>query len=198
MKIELPKLNYAYDDLEPFIDGVTMEIHHTKHHQAYIDKYNAAVAGTELESKDVIEVLKNPDTIEPSIKNTVMNNGGGVVNHNMFWEIMGPDSNDPPSGKLAEMVNSTFGSFDEFKEKFTNSALSLFGSGWTWLASNNNELLIVNTQNQGNPVSQGMKPILGLDVWEHAYYLKYQNRRAEYISNWWNIVNWKKVAENLV
>ena len=189
----LLKLDYAYDALEPHIDARTMEIHHTKHHQAYIDKLNAAIKGTDLETKDVFELLKHLNTVPENIRGIVRNHGGGHANHSMFWKIMAPHGGGYPSGKLGDAINAAFGGFDKFKEAFAAAAVGQFGSGWAWLAVKDGNLVIVATPNQDNPISQGMNPILGIDVWEHAYYLKFQNKRAEYIASWWNVVNWKEV-----
>ena len=189
----LPKLDYAYDALEPHIDARTMEIHHTKHHQAYIDKLNGAIKGTELEKKDVLDILRSLNIVPENIRGIVRNHGGGHANHSMFWKIMAPHGGGYPSGKLGDAINAAFGGFDKFKEAFAAAAVGQFGSGWAWLAVKDGKLQIVATANQDNPISQGMNPILGIDVWEHAYYLKFQNKRAEYIASWWNIVNWKEV-----
>jgi Fe-Mn family superoxide dismutase len=209
MKYELPKLPYAYDALEPWIDARTMEIHHTKHHQTYVNKLNEALAKhPELDSKSLEELLKDLNAVPEDIRKAVQNHGGGHYNHSLFWKIMAPPKaaagNNEPKGKLAEEIEKSFGDFEKFKEQFTNAAATLFGSGWAWLAVATNDnpqlttdnklvLVIVTTPNQDTPLSRGLKPILGLDVWEHAYYLKYQNRRQEYIENWWNIVNWNEV-----
>lgn len=191
----LPKLDYAYGALEPHIDATTMEIHHTKHHQAYIDKLNKAIVGTEWENKSIEEILANVSKLE----RVVRNNAGGHWNHSFFWTILEPNVGGGPSGELLEKINSSFGSFDEFKKKFEESATTLFGSGWVWLIVSNGELKIIQTPLQDNPLMDDAKekgtPILGLDVWEHAYYLKYQNKRAEYITAFWNVVNWEKVSE---
>ncbi len=189
----LPKLDYAYDALEPHIDARTMEIHHTKHHQAYIDKLNGAIKGTELEKKDVLDILRSLNIVPENIRGIVRNHGGGHANHSMFWKIMAPHGGGYPSGKLGDAINAAFGGFDKFKEAFAAAAVGQFGSGWAWLAVKDGNLVIVATPNQDNPISQGMNPILGIDVWEHAYYLKFQNKRAEYIASWWNVVNWKEV-----
>ena len=191
----LPKLPYAYDALEPHIDAKTMEIHHTKHHQAYIDKLNGAIKGTEFEKMDVNKLLKQLSKVPDSIRMTVRNNGGGHSNHSMFWEIMSPDGGGEPSGEVGDAINEAFGSFDKFKEVFANASVSRFGSGWAWLIVENGRLGITSTPNQDTPVMDGKKAVLGLDVWEHAYYLKYQNRRPEYIAAWWNVINWDKVNE---
>lgn len=194
MSFELPKLPYAYDALEPYIDAQTMEIHHTKHHNGYTTNLNNAIAGTEFEGKSILEILK-------TCKGTpaVRNNGGGFWNHSLFWEIMGPNAGGQPTGELAEAINSAFGSFDAFKEEFSKAAATRFGSGWAWLCLTNGKLEVCSTANQDNPLMDegcGGTPILGLDVWEHAYYLKYQNRRPEYINAFFNVINWNKVAEN--
>ena len=194
--ITLPKLDYGYDALEPYIDAKTMEIHHTKHHQAYIDKYNAAVKDTELDGKDVHEVLKDLDAVPEKIRTAVRNHGGGYVNHALFWKILGPNKSEP-SGKLKDAISETFGDFDKFKEAFATAASTVFGSGWAWLVIDNGKLEILSTPNQDSPLSQGKTPILGLDVWEHAYYLKYQNKRPDYIAAFWNVVNWDEVARRL-
>jgi len=195
---ELPKLNYAYDDLEPYIDALTMETHYTKHHQTYLDKLTTAIADTSLEDMELEDILVSPNAIPESIRTAVLNNGGGVFNHNLFWNIIGPAEGKTPSGELLAKINEMSGSFDAFVEEFTKSALSLFGSGWTWLVQGKDgKLKIMNTQNQATPLTEGYKPLLALDVWEHAYYLKYQNRRADYIANWWNVVNWDNVAKML-
>lgn len=193
-KFVLIPLPYAYDALEPYIDKRTMEIHHDKHEQAYVDNLNKAIANyAELYSKTTEEMLKNLDTIPTDIRQSVINNAGGVYNHEFFWSVMSPKHNQEPSGNLLTAINSTFGSFDNFKKLFTEAALSRFGSGWVWLVKDsNNKLSIITTANQDSPISLGYTPILALDVWEHAYYLKYQNKRVDYINNWWNVVNWKQ------
>lgn len=196
MAFELPKLPYAYDALEPYIDAKTMEIHHTKHHQTYITKLNEALdKHPELKDRSLENLLSDLNAIPEDIRGAVRNHGGGTWNHNMFWEIMGPNAGGMPSGNLAAALESSFGSFDAFKSQFDQAATLLFGSGWAWLVKRGGGLAVVTTPNQDNPLSQGMTPVMGLDVWEHAYYLKYQNRRPEYISNWWNVVNWNAVAE---
>lgn len=193
-KFELPKLPYEYDALEPYVDKLTMEIHYTKHHQAYVNNLNNAVAGTPLESKTLEEIFKDVSKHPAGVRN----NGGGVYNHNLFWTVMKKNGGGTPSGKLADAINSAFGSFDEFKNKFTTAAATRFGSGWAWLIVQNGNLVVFSTPNQDNPLmdvaEQKGTPILALDVWEHAYYLKYQNRRPEYIDNWWKVVNWDEVA----
>jgi Fe-Mn family superoxide dismutase len=195
MAFELPELRYSYDDLEPYIDAKTMEIHHTKHHGGYVKKLNTALEKyPEWASKGIEDILKDLDNIPADIRTAVRNNGGGHYNHSIFWTIMGPNGGGKPSGKLAESIDKTFGSFDKFKEEFSNAAATRFGSGWAWLVLDNyGHLSILSTPNQDNPITYSLKPVLGLDVWEHAYYLKYQNRRPEYIQAWWNIVNWEEV-----
>ncbi len=195
MAFELPKLSYPYDALEPYIDAKTMEIHHTKHHGGYVKKLNTALEKyPEWASKGIEDILKDLDNIPADIRTAVRNNGGGHYNHSIFWTIMGPNGGGKPSGKLAESIDKTFGSFDKFKEEFSNAAATRFGSGWAWLVLDNyGHLSILSTPNQDNPITYSLKPVLGLDVWEHAYYLKYQNRRPEYIQAWWNIVNWEEV-----
>lgn len=193
-KFELPKLGYAYDALEPYIDARTMEIHHTKHHAGYTNNLNNAVQGTEYEGRDVEELFGSVSSLPAAIRN----NGGGFYNHDLFWKVMSPNGGGLPEGDLADAINKYFGSFDKFKESFSNAAATRFGSGWAWLLVKNGELKISSTPNQDNPLMdvadiKGM-PILGLDVWEHAYYLKYQNRRPEYIAAFWNVVNWEEVA----
>ncbi|MBI5388806.1 superoxide dismutase [Candidatus Woesearchaeota archaeon] len=195
MSVELPKLDYAYAALEPSIDAKTMEIHHTKHHQAYIDKYNAAVKGTAFEAKVVEEVLRNMNIIPEAIRTAVRNHGGGHVNHSLFWKIISPNAGGKPSGKLGDAITTAFGSFDKFKEEFASASINRFGSGWAWLVVDKRKLKVISSANQDSPLMDGMIPILGLDVWEHAYYLKYQNRRAEYVAAFWNVVNWKEVEK---
>jgi len=194
MAFELPKLEYAYDALEPHIDKETMEIHHTKHHNTYVTKLNDAVKGTDLESKSIEDIVKNLNSVPDDIRTAVQNNGGGHYNHSLFWELLTPNASEP-SGEVVDAISSTFGSLDKFKEEFAAAAAGRFGSGWAWLVVDNGELAIVSTPNQDNPISEGKLPILGLDVWEHAYYLNYQNRRPDYINAFWNVVNWDKVNE---
>ena len=196
MAFQLPDLPYAYDALEPHIDARTMEIHHTKHHAGYTAKLNAAVEGTDLASKSIEEILGNLNAVPENIRTAVRNNGGGFANHSLFWEVMGPNGGGAPTGELADAINSAFGSFDEFKSAFSGAAATRFGSGWAWLVVDGGALSVVSTPNQDTPVSDGKTPILGLDVWEHAYYLNYQNRRPDYISAFFNVINWAKVAEN--
>ena len=190
----LPKLPYAYNALEPNIDAKTMEIHYTKHHQAYIDKLNAALEKhSNLQGKDVDELLKGINNIPEDIKVAVKNHGGGHSNHSLFWQLL--KKGEKCSGKISKAIDKTFGNFEEFKKKFTETALNRFGSGWVWLVFHNGKLEITSTGNQDSPLMEGKIPVLGLDVWEHAYYLKYQNRRAEYVEAFFNIINWKKVDE---
>lgn len=195
MAFELPKLPYAYDALEPYIDARTMEIHHTKHHNTYITNLNAAVEKTpELAGKSVEELLSNLNAVPEGVRMVVRNHGGGTFNHNLFWEIMGPKAGGAPKGELAKSLDSAFTSFDNFKAEFEKAANGRFGSGWAWLVRKGTGLAIVSTPNQDSPLSEGLVPLMGIDVWEHAYYLKYQNRRAEYVTAWWNVVNWDAVA----
>ncbi len=198
MRFELPKLNYSYDSLEPYIDSRTMEIHYTKHHATYVNKLNEALEKhPELMNKNLEDLLKDLDNIPSDIRTTVRNNGGGHYNHTLFWSIMGPNGSRKPIGKLAQRIDEVFGSFDKFKLEFSDSAFNRFGSGWAWLVLDKyGHLSIISTPNQDNPIMIGLYPILGIDVWEHAYYLKYQNRRAEYIESWWNVVNWEEVEKN--
>ncbi len=191
-----PPLPYAYDALEPYIDKQTMEIHHDKHHAAYTKKLNAAIAKhPKLFSMAPDVLLKDLSVVPGEIRTAVRNNGGGHVNHALFWEIMGPTAGGEPTGDLAEAIKKSFGSFESFKEKFEEKATTQFGSGWSWLTVAKGELMVEQTANQDSPLSQGRTPILALDVWEHAYYLKYQNKRPDYINAWWKVVNWPAVAE---
>lgn len=195
---KLPELNYAYDALEPHIDAKTMEIHHTKHHQAYIDNVNKALEGhNELKDLSVEELLKSLNEVPEDIKTAVRNNGGGHYNHSLFWEWMSPNGGGKPEGELAKKIDEDLGGFEKFKEDFKKAALGRFGSGWAWLVLDGDKLAVVSTANQDNPISEGKKPLLGIDVWEHAYYLKYQNKRADYIDAFFNVVDWKKIEENL-
>ena len=194
MAYEVPALSYEYGALEPHIDEQTMRVHHDKHHQTYVDKVNAALEGTEWADKPVEEILRNLDQIPDDKRTAVRNNGGGHYNHTLFWEWMSPDGGGEPEGALAEAIQSAFGSFDDFKGQLKDAGVNQFGSGWAWLVSDGGGLAVVSTPNQDNPVSQGSTPLLGVDVWEHAYYLKYQNRRPDYIDAWWNVVDWAKVA----
>ncbi len=195
MAFTVPALSYAYEALEPHIDKQTMQIHHDKHHQAYVDNLNKAIADTGNENKSIEELVKNAGSISPAVRN----NGGGHWNHSFFWESLAANAGGNPEGKLADAINEAFGSFDGFKEKFNNAGMTRFGSGWAWLGSQGGKLVICSTPNQDNPLMDVAEckctPILGCDVWEHAYYLKYQNKRADYLNAFWNVVNWKKVAE---
>jgi superoxide dismutase, Fe-Mn family len=195
MPFEVPPLPYDYAALEPHIDEETMRLHHDKHHQAYVDKANAALEGTEWADKDVEEVIRNLDALPADKQGPVRNNGGGHLNHSLFWESMSPDGGGAPDGDLAAAIDQAFGSFDAFKEQFEQAGVNQFGSGWAWLVLDGGNLVVTSTPNQDNPVSQGRTPLVGNDVWEHAYYLKYQNRRPDYLKAWWNVVNWGKVAE---
>jgi len=195
MAYSVPPLPYPYDALEPHIDKATMEFHHDKHHQAYVDKANAALEGTEWENREVETVLKNLDSLPADKRTAVKNNGGGHYNHSIFWEIMSPDGGGAPEGELAGAIEAAFGSLEEFKAKLKETGVNQFGSGWSWLVHDGSGLAVVGSANQDNPVSSGSPPLLGVDVWGHAYYLKYQNRRPDYIDAWWNVVNWPKVAE---
>ena len=194
MAYSVPPLPYDYAALEPTIDEQTMQLHHDKHHQAYVDKANDALAGTEWEDKPVEEVLANLSSLPEDKQTVVRNNGGGHANHTLFWESMSPDGGGEPSGDLADAINEAFGSFDEFKSQFEANGVGQFGSGWTWLVYDGG-LKLEKTPNQDSPVLNGQTPLLGNDVWEHAYYLKYQNRRPDYLKAWWDVVNWDKVAE---
>jgi Fe-Mn family superoxide dismutase len=198
MAHELPALPYPKEALEPHIDAQTMEIHHGKHHAAYVNNLNKAIAGKpDLEKRSIHELISHLDSIPQDIRNVVRNNAGGHANHTMFWKSMGPNAGGQPSGALADDINATFGSFDAFKEKFEAGGVGRFGSGWVWLIVNKaGKLEIVSTANQDNPIIEGNKPVLGNDVWEHAYYLKYQNRRPDYLKAWWNVVNWNEVSKN--
>ena len=197
MAYELPPLPYPKDALEPHIDAQTMEIHHGKHHNAYVTNLNKAIAGKgDLENKPIEQLISNMNAVPEDIRAAVRNNGGGHANHSMFWKIMGPGAGGKPSGKLAEDINAAFGSFDGFKEKFEAAGAGRFGSGWAWLVVKNGKLEIMSTANQDNPLMEGIKPVMGCDVWEHAYYLKYQNRRPDYLKAWWNVVNWNEVNRN--
>lgn len=192
---ELPNLSYELNALEPHIDAKTMEIHHGKHHQAYVNNLNAAISGTDSEGKSMEELMANISKLSPAVRN----NGGGHYNHSLFWEVIGPNGNGAPTGKLAAAIDATFGSFDEFKTQFASAGATRFGSGWAWLLVHDGKLVVSSTPNQDNPLMDIAEvkgtPILGLDVWEHAYYLNYQNRRPDYIAAFWNVVNWNKVSE---
>ncbi len=191
----LPKLDYAYNALEPHIDELTMTIHHTKHHQAYIDNANKALAGTPMENMAVEDILKDLSKVPEDKRNAVRNNAGGHYNHGLFWHMMGPGKGGQPSGNLGDDINAKFGGFEKFQEQFTATAMGRFGSGWGWLVSNKGNLELVSTPNQDTPFSEGKTPLLGIDMWEHGFYLRYQNRKADYIKAWWNVVNWDYVAE---
>jgi Fe-Mn family superoxide dismutase len=195
MAYEVPALPYPYDALEPHVDEQTMTIHHDKHHQAYVDKVNAALEGTDFADKPIEEVIANLDAIPEDKRGPVRNTGGGHLNHTMFWESMSPDGGGAPDGDLATAINTAFGSFDDFKEKFEAAGVGQFGSGWAWLILDGDTLAITSTPNQDNPISAGKTPLLGNDVWEHAYYLTYKNARPAYLKAWWNTVDWSKVAE---
>ena len=195
MAYELPNLPYAHDALEPHIDAQTMEIHHGKHHNGYVTKVNAAIAGTEHESKSVEELISSLEQIPDDKRNAVRNNGGGHANHSLFWTIMKPQGGGTPGGDLAAAIDSTFGSFESFKEQFANAAATRFGSGWAWLSVDNGNLVVESTPNQDSPLMEGRTPILGLDVWEHAYYLNYQNRRPDYVAAFFNVINWEEVEK---
>jgi len=195
MAYSVPDLPYDYDALEPHIDEATMRVHHDKHHQAYVDKVNAALEGTEWADKPIEDVLKNLSSLPSDKQKPVRNNGGGHYNHSLFWEWLSPNGGGQPGGALAEAIESTFGSFDDFKSKFKDGGVNQFGSGWSWLVHDGSGLALVSTANQDSPISDDKTPLLGVDVWEHAYYLKYQNKRPDYIDAFWNVVNWDKVAE---
>ncbi|MSR05644.1 MAG: superoxide dismutase [Gemmatimonadetes bacterium] len=196
MAYELPKLPYGFDALEPHIDTQTMQIHHGKHHQAYVTNLNAALdKHPELHKKGLAELLADIATVPEDIRGPVRNNGGGHFNHSMFWETMGPKGGGEPKGKLAAAIQAAFGEFATFKEQFAAAGVGRFGSGWAWLIANHGKVFIESTPNQDNPIMDGKAAVLGLDVWEHAYYLKYQNRRADYIAAWWNVVNWAEVGK---
>jgi Fe-Mn family superoxide dismutase len=194
MAFSLPDLPYPFDALEPHIDAKTMEIHHDKHHQAYVDNANKALEGTDWADKSVEEILQNIDQLPEDKRGPVRNNAGGHANHTLFWEIMGPGGGGEPSGALADTIGSVFGGFEDFKETLSQNGVTRFGSGWSWLVWNGAELEAYSTANQDSPIMQGHTPILGIDVWEHAYYLNYQNRRPDYLAAWWNVVNWEAVA----
>ncbi len=195
MAFELPALDYAFDALVPHIDAKTMEIHHGKHHQGYVTKLNAAVEGTEYESKSIEELLAGLGDLPEDIRGAVQNNGGGHANHSLFWKVIGPKGGGKPSGDLAAAIDAELGGFDKFKESFSNAAATRFGSGWAWLSVDGGKLKVESTPNQDTPLMQGRTPILGIDVWEHAYYLNYQNKRPDYISAFFNLINWDEVAK---
>lgn len=198
MAYTLPTLPYAYSALEPHFDARTMEIHHSKHHQAYINNANAALEGTEFAAMSVEELLKNISKLPADKKQALINNAGGHANHSLFWTVIAPNAGGAPTGDLANAITATFGSFDAFKAKFAEAATKRFGSGWAWLVVKNGALEVTSTANQDSPLMDGATPIIGLDVWEHAYYLHYQNRRPDYIGAFWNVVNWNQVAANFV
>ncbi len=197
MPFKVPPLPYDYDALEPHIDEQTMRFHHDKHHQAYVDKANAALTGTEWADASIEEVLANLDKLPADKRTAVRNNTGGHANHTLFWEIMGPGRGGEPTGSLASAIERAFGDFETFKEKFSETSINQFGSGWGWLVHDGSALKVISTPNQDSPALTGLTPILACDVWEHAYYLKYQNRRPDYVAAWWNVVDWSKVAELL-
>jgi Fe-Mn family superoxide dismutase len=195
---ELPALPYGFEALEPHIDAQTMQIHHGKHHQAYVNNLNAALEKfPELQGKPVEDLIKDLNAIPESIRTAVRNNGGGHANHTLFWQIMGPNGGGAPTGAIADVINSSFGGFDSFKEQINKAGVGRFGSGWAWLVESGGKLAIESTANQDSPIMEGKKPILGVDVWEHAYYLKYQNRRPDYLAAWWNTINWGAVNARL-
>jgi Fe-Mn family superoxide dismutase len=194
----LPPLPYPTDALEPHIDKQTMEIHHGKHHNAYVTNLNAALEKhPELQSKSAEDLIKGIGSVPEDIRTAVRNNGGGHVNHSMFWQIMGPNAGGAPTGAIADAINGSFGSFDTFKEQFAKAGVGRFGSGWAWVIKQGGKLAIESTPNQDNPIMDGKTPVFGIDVWEHAYYLKYQNRRPDYIGAWWNVVNWAEINKRL-
>ncbi|MDH5804435.1 MAG: superoxide dismutase [Gemmatimonadota bacterium] len=196
MAHQLPSLPYAHDALEPHIDKTTMEIHHGKHHNAYVTKLNEALdKHPELHDKSLEELIRGIDSVPEQIRGAVRNNGGGHINHSLFWEIMSPDGGGEPTGALADAIKAKFGSFDDFKSQFSANALTRFGSGWSWLVVSGGSLEAYSTANQDSPLMEGKVPVLGVDVWEHAYYLKYQNRRPDYVDAWWNVVNWDEVSK---
>lgn len=198
MAFTLPNLPYAFDALEPHIDAQTMQIHHGKHHQAYVNNLNAAIEkAPELANKSLDELMRGINSVPEAVRTAVRNNGGGHWNHSLFWQIMGPGKGGEPTGKLADAIKSAFGDFTKFKEQFAAAAGSRFGSGWAWLVNDGGKLSITSTPNQDNPLMDGKNAILGVDVWEHAYYLKYQNKRPDYVAAWWNVVNWEEVAKRL-
>ncbi|HLR74487.1 MAG TPA: superoxide dismutase [Virgibacillus sp.] len=196
-KFELPELPYDYDALEPTIDKETMNIHHTKHHNTYVTNLNGALEGhQDLQGKSLEDLISNLDALPEDIRTAVRNNGGGHANHSLFWKVLSPNGGGNPSGELADKINEKFGSLDKFKEEFEQAAATRFGSGWAWLVLDNGELKVTSTPNQDSPIMEGQAPLLGLDVWEHAYYLKYQNRRPDYAKEFWNVVNWDEVEKN--
>lgn len=196
MAFTLPPLEYGFDALEPHIDAKTMEIHHGKHHNTYVTKLNEAVEGTDLANKDINELIADLDSVPEAKRTAVRNNGGGHANHSFFWKLLTPGGSSEPTGALAEAINSKFGSFDKFKEEFEAAGAGRFGSGWAWLVTDGNNVEIMSTPNQDSPVMEGKTPVVGVDVWEHAYYLNYQNRRPDYLKAFWNVVNWDVASEN--
>jgi Fe-Mn family superoxide dismutase len=198
MAHQLPSLPYAFDALEPHIDAQTMQIHHGKHHQAYVNNLNAALeAHPDLQGKSVEDLIKDLNALPEAIRTAVRNNGGGHANHTLFWNLMGPNAGGAPTGKAADAINGAFGSFDAFKEQMNKGGVGRFGSGWVWLVKSSGKLAIESTANQDSPIMEGKTPIIGIDVWEHAYYLKYQNRRPDYLAAWWNTIDWNKVNGRL-
>jgi Fe-Mn family superoxide dismutase len=198
MAHQLPSLPYAFDALEPHIDAQTMQIHHGKHHQAYVNNLNAALEShPDLQGKSVEDLIKDLNALPEAIRTAVRNNGGGHANHTLFWNLMGPNAGGAPTGKAADAINGAFGSFDTFKEQMNKGGVGRFGSGWVWLVKSSGKLAIESTANQDSPIMEGKTPIIGIDVWEHAYYLKYQNRRPDYLAAWWNTIDWNKVNERL-
>jgi Fe-Mn family superoxide dismutase len=195
MAYEVPALPYGYDALEPHIDEATMRVHHDKHHQAYVDKANGALEGTEWDGRAIEDVLRDLSALPADKRTVVRNNGGGHFNHSLFWESMSPDGGGEPDGALREAIDAAFGSFDDLKAKVKEAGVNQFGSGWAWLVHDGGGLQVLSTPNQDNPISEGLTPLLGVDVWEHAYYLKYQNRRPDYLDAWWNTVDWGRVAQ---
>ena len=198
MKFTLPELQYAYNALEPYIDETTMKIHHTKHHQAYLDNLNKALEGTQYAEWPIEKIIKGLDTLPESIRTAVRNNGGGHYNHSLFWSVMGPNGKGKPEGKLAEAINGTFGSFEVFQGQFETAGKTQFGSGWAWLTLRDGKLSVEKTPNQDSPLATGGFPVIGVDVWEHAYYLKYQNRRPDYLKSWWSVVNWDEAEKRFL
>lgn len=196
MAYELPALDYAYDALEPHFDARTMEIHHTKHHQTYINNVNGMIAGSDLESKSVEDLIADLDSVPENIRGGVRNNAGGHANHSFFWKVIGPNAGGAPTGKLAAAIEAELGGFDAFKEAFAKAGATRFGSGWAWLVVKGGKLAVTSTPNQDSPIMDGATPVIGLDVWEHAYYLNYQNRRPDYIAAFWNVVNWDAANAN--
>lgn len=198
MAYKLPDLPYDYNALEPHIDARTMEIHHDRHHAGYVNNLNKALEGqADLSAKSVEDLLRDINSVPESIRQTIINNGGGHANHSLFWKVMSPDGGGEPSGESAEAISSAFGDFATFKDKFSTAAMTRFGSGWAWLVSAGGNLEVYSTANQDSPLMEGKTPILGLDVWEHSYYLSYQNKRGDYVAAWWNVVNWSEVASRL-